>query len=119
MEAVVQRGHKPTRKKGAARDLWPGAERLARLSLLGRSARDELTVAWAAPGGRSIPMVAPVIHNAVPILFVRDVSAAASFYESQLGFQIDFLAIRPLTARCRAAAPVSIFDASMSRISRN
>ena len=28
---------------------------------------------------------------AVPILFVRDVPAAASFYERQLGFQTDFL----------------------------
>jgi catechol 2,3-dioxygenase-like lactoylglutathione lyase family enzyme len=32
---------------------------------------------------------------AVPILFVRDVSAAAIFYESKLGFEIDFLHGKP------------------------
>lgn len=33
----------------------------------------------------------PVIRGAVPILFVRDVTAAAAFYEEQLGFDVDFL----------------------------
>jgi catechol 2,3-dioxygenase-like lactoylglutathione lyase family enzyme len=29
--------------------------------------------------------------NIAPILFVRDVSASASFYEARLGFRVDFL----------------------------
>lgn len=29
--------------------------------------------------------------SAVPILFVRDVTAAAAFYSERLGFQVDFL----------------------------
>lgn len=33
----------------------------------------------------------PTLVGAVPILFVRDVAAAAAFYEGTLGFQIDFL----------------------------
>ena len=33
----------------------------------------------------------PILAGAVPILFVRNVAAAATFYEEQLGFQIDFL----------------------------
>lgn len=33
----------------------------------------------------------PILSGAVPILFVRDVPAAAAFYESRLGFQVDFL----------------------------
>ena len=33
----------------------------------------------------------PTLAGAVPILFVRDVEAAAAFYEEKLGFQIDFL----------------------------
>jgi uncharacterized glyoxalase superfamily protein PhnB len=38
---------------------------------------------------------APVLTTAVPILFVRDVTAAAAFYEERLGFQIDFLHGKP------------------------
>jgi uncharacterized glyoxalase superfamily protein PhnB len=33
----------------------------------------------------------PTLLSAVPILFVRDVSKAAAYYEERLGFQIDFL----------------------------
>lgn len=33
----------------------------------------------------------PMLKNAVPILFVRDVKAAAAFYADKLGFHIDFL----------------------------
>ena len=33
----------------------------------------------------------PALVGAVPILFVRDVEAAAAFYEGKLGFRIDFL----------------------------
>ena len=33
----------------------------------------------------------PILAGAVPILFVRNVTAAAAFYEEKLGFQIDFL----------------------------
>ena len=38
----------------------------------------------------------PTLVGAVPILFVRDVEAAAAFYEGKLGFQIDFLHGEPL-----------------------
>jgi catechol 2,3-dioxygenase-like lactoylglutathione lyase family enzyme len=38
---------------------------------------------------------APVLVGAIPILFVRDVAAAADFYEAQLGFQTDFLHGKP------------------------
>jgi catechol 2,3-dioxygenase-like lactoylglutathione lyase family enzyme len=38
---------------------------------------------------------APVLAKSVPILFVRDVAAAASFYETQLGFHVDFLHGKP------------------------
>ena len=37
----------------------------------------------------------PMLANAVPILFVHDVAAAAAFYEEQLGFHIDFLHGKP------------------------
>ncbi len=37
----------------------------------------------------------PILAAAVPILFVRDVTATARFYEERLGFQIDFLHGRP------------------------
>jgi uncharacterized glyoxalase superfamily protein PhnB len=37
----------------------------------------------------------PTLARAVPILFVRDVVAAAAFYEEKLGFQIDFLHGKP------------------------
>lgn len=33
----------------------------------------------------------PAFSAAVPILFVRDVTAAAAFYTEKLGFEIDFL----------------------------
>lgn len=33
----------------------------------------------------------PILAGAVPILFVRNVAATATFYEEKLGFQIDFL----------------------------
>ena len=33
----------------------------------------------------------PTLTGVVPILFVRDVPAAAAFYETTLGFRIDFL----------------------------
>lgn len=33
----------------------------------------------------------PVFQDAVPVLFVRDVARAASFYAEKLGFHIDFL----------------------------
>jgi catechol 2,3-dioxygenase-like lactoylglutathione lyase family enzyme len=38
---------------------------------------------------------APTLTNAVPILFVRNVAAAAAFYEAKLGFRIDFLHGKP------------------------
>jgi len=37
----------------------------------------------------------PTLRRAVPILFVRDVAAAAAFYEAKLGFHIDFLHGKP------------------------
>jgi uncharacterized glyoxalase superfamily protein PhnB len=37
----------------------------------------------------------PTLSGAVPILFVRDVAAAAAFYETTLGFHIDFLHGKP------------------------
>jgi catechol 2,3-dioxygenase-like lactoylglutathione lyase family enzyme len=37
----------------------------------------------------------PTLASAVPILFVRDVAAAAVFYEGTLGFHIDFLHGKP------------------------
>jgi catechol 2,3-dioxygenase-like lactoylglutathione lyase family enzyme len=37
----------------------------------------------------------PTLAGAVPILFVRDVAAAAAFYELKLGFRIDFLHGKP------------------------
>ncbi len=37
----------------------------------------------------------PTLLGAVPILFVRDVAAAAAFYEVKLGFRIDFLHGKP------------------------
>lgn len=37
----------------------------------------------------------PTLVRAVPILFVRDVAAAAAFYEGTLGFHIDFLHGKP------------------------
>ena len=37
----------------------------------------------------------PTLEGAVPILFVRDVAAAAAFYAATLGFHIDFLHGKP------------------------
>ena len=37
----------------------------------------------------------PTVVGAVPVLFVRDVEAAAAFYELKLGFHIDFLHGKP------------------------
>jgi uncharacterized glyoxalase superfamily protein PhnB len=37
----------------------------------------------------------PTLACAIPILFVRDVAAAAAFYEAKLGFTIDFLHGKP------------------------
>jgi catechol 2,3-dioxygenase-like lactoylglutathione lyase family enzyme len=37
----------------------------------------------------------PTLSGAVPILFVRDVEAAAAFYEMKLGFRVDFLHGKP------------------------
>jgi uncharacterized glyoxalase superfamily protein PhnB len=39
----------------------------------------------------SVVTSGPMMAGAVPILFVRNVATAASFYEEKLGFQIDFL----------------------------
>lgn len=58
---------------------------------------------WAAlkagtVGVRHAPRVdagAPTLGAAVPILFVRDVTAAAAFYQEKLGFHIDFLHGKP------------------------
>jgi catechol 2,3-dioxygenase-like lactoylglutathione lyase family enzyme len=33
----------------------------------------------------------PILKNVVPILFVRDVTASAAFFEEKLGFKTDFL----------------------------
>lgn len=38
---------------------------------------------------------APILRGAVPILFVRDVTAAAHFYAEKLGFAVDFLHGKP------------------------
>jgi catechol 2,3-dioxygenase-like lactoylglutathione lyase family enzyme len=38
---------------------------------------------------------APTLAGVIPILFVRDVAAAADFYESKLGFHVDFLHGKP------------------------
>jgi uncharacterized glyoxalase superfamily protein PhnB len=40
-------------------------------------------------------VVGPALARAVPILFVRDVAAAAAFYEEKLGFHTDFLHGKP------------------------
>lgn len=37
------------------------------------------------------PSGPPVLHNAIPILLVRDVEASAAFFHDKLGFAIDFL----------------------------
>ena len=38
---------------------------------------------------------APALAGAIPILFVRDVAAAAAFYKMKLGFHVDFLHGKP------------------------
>ena len=49
-----------------------------------------------APAARPAPPPSsPRLLNATPILFVRDVAAAARFYGERLGFDIDFLHGRP------------------------
>jgi catechol 2,3-dioxygenase-like lactoylglutathione lyase family enzyme len=58
---------------------------------------------WAALKARNdelaqpspVDASAPSLKSAVPILFVRDVAAAAAFYEGKLGFRIDFLHGKP------------------------
>lgn len=48
----------------------------------------------AAVGERKTPHVSsglPFLKSVVPILFVRDVKACASFFQQKLGFEIDFL----------------------------
>jgi uncharacterized glyoxalase superfamily protein PhnB len=58
---------------------------------------------WAALEGgagdrtepRRVDAGGPTLAGAVPILFVRDVAAAAAFYEENLGFHIDFLHGKP------------------------
>jgi catechol 2,3-dioxygenase-like lactoylglutathione lyase family enzyme len=42
-----------------------------------------------------VEISAPTLTRAVPILFVRDVAAAAAFYEAKLGFHVDFLHGKP------------------------
>jgi catechol 2,3-dioxygenase-like lactoylglutathione lyase family enzyme len=48
----------------------------------------------SAPPSRVDPD-GPTMAAAVPVLFVRDVAAAAAFYEGKLGFDIDFLHGKP------------------------
>jgi uncharacterized glyoxalase superfamily protein PhnB len=55
----------------------------------------ELKAAAGAPQERRPEPGVPALGRATPILFVRDVSAAAAFYRNQLGFQIDFLHGKP------------------------
>ena len=48
----------------------------------------------SAAGAPKLPRVAsgpPVLKNAIPILFVRDVKKSANFFRQKLGFEIDFL----------------------------
>ena len=48
-----------------------------------------------APGAPRPPSPELRLKGAIPVLYVRDVSASAEFYRDQLGFQIDFLHGRP------------------------
>jgi uncharacterized glyoxalase superfamily protein PhnB len=43
----------------------------------------------------SVGISGPALAGAIPILFVRDVAAAAAFYETKLGFHVDFLHGKP------------------------
>jgi catechol 2,3-dioxygenase-like lactoylglutathione lyase family enzyme len=45
----------------------------------------------ATPRPISAPPASPRLTGVTPILFVRDVSAAAQFYRTKLGFKVDFL----------------------------
>ncbi len=45
----------------------------------------------SAPAAARRPAAPPALNAAAPVLFVRDVTAAAGFYRDQLGFQVDFL----------------------------
>ncbi len=45
----------------------------------------------------------PACLSAVPILFVRNVRAAAAFYADRLGFQVDFLSRQTTLLRFRVA----------------
>lgn len=56
--------------------------------------RDWAALKGAARDATTLPRVevgAPALIAAVPILFVRDVGAAAAFYEQRLGFEVEFL----------------------------
>ncbi len=44
-----------------------------------------------APGTARRQSPQPRLKTAVPVLYVRDVTASAQFYQDELGFQIDFL----------------------------
>ncbi len=44
-----------------------------------------------APGVARAPSPQPGLKAAVPVLYVRDVTASAEFYRDALGFQIEFL----------------------------
>jgi catechol 2,3-dioxygenase-like lactoylglutathione lyase family enzyme len=44
-----------------------------------------------APTRQRRPPAAPNLNAAIPILFVRDVTASAEFYRDKLGFKIDFV----------------------------
>jgi len=43
----------------------------------------------------AVDVPGPILTGAVPILFVRDVTASAAFYEGKLGFHVDFLHGKP------------------------
>ena len=53
------------------------------------------SAAVSAPPARTPAPRSARIHGVVPILFVRDVTRAASFYRDRLGFEIDFLHGQP------------------------
>ena len=52
-------------------------------------------VAQKEGGSASVRKGAPQLTGLVPVLFVRDVSASAAFYEEKLGFEVDFLHGKP------------------------
>ncbi len=51
--------------------------------------------AGPAAQAAAAPAAEPLLIGGTPILFVRDVSAAAAYYEASLGFRIDFLHGKP------------------------